>query len=276
MAIKSVIKQLLPPIILHTKQLITKKKTKQNFSGNYQSWVAAQKESSGYDANNILEKCKQSLLKIKNGEAVYERDSVLLNKVQYPWPVLVALQHIAIANHKNLSVIDFGGSLGSTYFQIKKFITNLNQLNWTVVEQNQFVTCGKTFFEDQELNFEYSIKAALAKQKSHCIMLSGVLQYLENPYQFLNEVLSHNFEYILFDRTSFIDEKQCITVQNVPNQIYEASYPTWFFNEPDFLKVFETKYEQLSSFNSNFDGDFLNENGKKVQWKGFFFKLKTK
>ena len=32
---------------------------------------------------NVLEKCKNALLKVKNGEAAYERDSVLFNQIQY-------------------------------------------------------------------------------------------------------------------------------------------------------------------------------------------------
>jgi len=42
--------------------------------------------STGYDSERILGKVRDSLLKVKRGEAVYERDSVLFDKVQYSWP----------------------------------------------------------------------------------------------------------------------------------------------------------------------------------------------
>ena len=40
---------------------------------------------------NIFEKTKQSLLKVKNGEAVYERDSVLFDKKEYPYAIISSL-----------------------------------------------------------------------------------------------------------------------------------------------------------------------------------------
>ena len=39
--------------------------------------------SSGYDSQLILDKVLTSTLKVKNGEAAYERDSVLFDEIQY-------------------------------------------------------------------------------------------------------------------------------------------------------------------------------------------------
>ncbi len=60
------------------------------WSGDYSSWKSAQQHCVGYDAANILEKVKDAILKVKNGEAVYERDSVLFYKIEYAYPLLSA------------------------------------------------------------------------------------------------------------------------------------------------------------------------------------------
>ncbi len=53
-------------------------KNKQSgWSGDYPSWQAALQKCNGYNANNILLKVKDATLKVKKGEAVYERDSVI-------------------------------------------------------------------------------------------------------------------------------------------------------------------------------------------------------
>jgi putative methyltransferase (TIGR04325 family) len=39
--------------------------------------------------------------------------------------------------------LDFGGSLGSSYFQNKKFLDALRLVEWNVVEQENFVATGE-------------------------------------------------------------------------------------------------------------------------------------
>ena len=81
---------------------------KYGWFGNYSSWQDAKKDSVGYDSDLILEKVKNSLLKVKNGEAIYERDSILFDKMEYSWPLLAALLWIANKNMAKLNIIDFG------------------------------------------------------------------------------------------------------------------------------------------------------------------------
>src|SRR5687767_3100200 len=89
------------------------KETSLMWQGNYADWNEAILNSSGYNEMSIFEKVRNSLRKVKTGEAVYERDSVLFDKIQYAWPLLACLENIAIENDNTLHVIDFGGSLGS-------------------------------------------------------------------------------------------------------------------------------------------------------------------
>ena len=229
------------------KKLINK--WKYGYFGNYSSWQEAEKYSTGYSSDLILEKVKKSLLKVKNGEAVYERDSVLFNKKEYSWPLLAALLWIASRNNNKLNLIDFGGSLGSSYFQNKEFLSHLKELSWSIVEQPGFVQCGKKYFEDDVLKFYSSVEICLENEKSDAIIFSSVIQYLEKPYDLLNKVLSKNFKYIIIDRTLFSNNgKDILAVQKVPPAIYPASYPAWIFSERKFLELFNDKYELISDF----------------------------
>ena len=103
------------------------------WSGKYASWQDALNNCAGYNQEAILEKCKDSLLQVKNGSAVYERDSVLFDEIQYSWPLLSALLLVAAKNNGNLTLIDFGGSLGSTYFQNRYYLNELNKVNYNIV-----------------------------------------------------------------------------------------------------------------------------------------------
>ena len=92
----------------------SKKKNPYGWFGDYKKWEALTALSGGYEAGPILDKTKNALLKVRNGEAVYERDSVLFDKKVYPFSVISALLYTAIECGNSLNVLDFGGSLGST------------------------------------------------------------------------------------------------------------------------------------------------------------------
>jgi len=243
--------------------------------GNYPSYESAKKECGGYESDLILNRVSKSLAQVRDGKAKYERDSVLLGKVDYSFGLLSGLLLSATSNNGQLHVIDFGGSLGSSYFQNRSFLKNLNQVKWMVVEQTNFVEEGIKHFQSKNLHFAYTIQEALIHIPNPTLLLSSVLQYLEDPYSSIDSFLEKGFSYILIDRTSFIySPSERITIQKVPPEIYSASYPCYFFNEEKFLNKFSEKYEVLADFPSFCDSDNFTEDGTRLYWKGFILKLK--
>ena len=249
------------------------RKYKYGWHGNYSSWENAKKDSIGYDSDLILDKVKNSLLKVKNGEAIYERDSILFDKMEYSWPLLAALLWIANKNMGKLNIIDFGGSLGSTYFQNRPFLKDLSELRWNIIEQKKFVECGQHYFEDDHLKFYFNLDECIAQQDPDAIILSSVLQYIESPYDLLEKIIGLNFTYIIFDRTSFLEHgKDRITVQKVPPHIYNASYPAWVFEKKKFLDFFKGKYELIAEFEAYVGKEYYIVNNVKAGDKGFIFR----
>lgn len=243
--------------------------------GNYKNWNDAKVECTGYDDFEILNKVKDSVLKVKNGDAVYERDSVIFNEIQYSQPLLDNFNKIAIENNGILNVVDFGGSLGSSYFQNKSLLKNVSKLNWSIVEQKHFVDCGKEFIEDDTIKFFFSIDDALINNTPQTLLLSSVIPYFEHPYELIATCLKYNFEYIIIDRTAFIESKlERITKQIVPDFIYKASYPAWFLNEQKFVDAFKSNYNLIDEFDSKFDPREQLEDGTWSYRKGFVFKKK--
>lgn len=241
--------------------------------GNYKTWEEAEKECSGYDSSDILNKVRASVLKVRNGEAVYERDSVLFDEIQYSQDLILSLKD-SVQNQK-LHIVDFGGSLGSTYFQHKTVFKDLKDLKWAVVEQEHFVECGKKEIAIDNLKFYNTVEDALKEQSNQVLLLSSVIPYFKEPYGLIEKMLSYNFENIIIDRTAFIQGgKERVTKQIVPEFIYKATYPAWFLNEAKFVKAFESKYELVRQFKSAFDSDGVMEDGAKVYRKGFYFKRK--
>lgn len=264
---KRLIKDIVPPIIIDRYKKILKD---HGWYGNYDSWQEAQKLSSGYDAYEILEKVKNSLLKVKNGEAVYERDSVVFDNVEYSWPLLAGIMWVAAQNDGKLSLMDFGGSLGSSYFQNQKFLKNLKKLSWSIVEQPIFVETGKKYFENEELKFYENIDSCVKKEDPNLVLFSSVLQYLEFPYEVLKSVFSYSPEFIIVDIMPFLEkDNDRITIQKVSPKVYPASYPCWFLSKPKFLEFFFPKYELIADFQSHLS---ITLDEKSIVYEGFIFK----
>jgi putative methyltransferase (TIGR04325 family) len=241
-------KAVTPPIALDIYRNLSRKA---GFFGNYRTWDEARRASGGYDSDVILNKVKDALLKVKTGEAVYERDSVLFEKIEYSWPLLAGLLWVASRSGNKLNLADFGGSLGSSYYQNRIFLSHLSELRWSIIEQEKFVQCGKQYFEDGHLKFYDNLDECILERHPDAILLSSVIQYLEKPYDLLAEVLRKGFTYIIIDRTSFLEKgDDRLTVQKVPPEIYPASYPAWFFNRTRFLNLFADAYELIVEFDA--------------------------
>jgi putative methyltransferase (TIGR04325 family) len=181
---------------------------------------------------------------------------------------------IAAQNKGELHLIDFGGSLGSTYFQNKLFLDTLTNVSWNIVEQANYVKAGIESFQNEQLRFYTSIEEchSQSKNKISAMLFSSVLQYLEFPYDILKEACRLQTEYILIDRVGFtLNNQDRITVQKVPAKIYEATYPCWFFGEKRFVSFFEENhYELVVAF------DALDTVNIPSKYKGFIFRKRNK
>lgn len=243
------------------------------FTGHYEDWASASKSALGYDAELILEKVKHATLEVIAGRAVFERDSVLFNDIQYSFPVLAGLLRAAAENDGRLSVLDFGGSLGSSYFQCRNFLSVLSSLNWNVVEQPHFVRCGRECIESEQLKFFFTIDEALKENKPNVALLSSVLQYLPEPYSILSELMQCRIDYLIIDRTPFGDAPQdAITVQHVTPSIYSASYPCRVFNKEMVMAHLSSQYETIVEF-ENTDGSAV-AGGIKFAFGGVILRIK--
>ena len=93
---RELIKLFIPPLFLKGYRFLCgNRKNDFGLSGDYISWKEAKRNTTGYNSEIILEKTKSAVLKVKNGDAAYERDSVLLSEIQYAWPLLAGLMWVA-------------------------------------------------------------------------------------------------------------------------------------------------------------------------------------
>lgn len=200
------------------------------FQGCYGSWDEAKRRSSGYDANEILEQVRVATRTVLSRPGLIERDSVVLPAGEPPWQLLWILER-TLREHGVVRVLDFGGSLGSVYRQIREFLPWSSDVRWQIVEQPNFVEAGREF-EDSELRFFGSVDECLERGVvPDVVILSSVLQYLPEPWGALDDVTRAGARYLLVDKTPFLESPESvIVVQHVPPTIYPATYPAWLLS----------------------------------------------
>ena len=265
---KEIIKAIVPPILFDfLKKLYN---LRFGWTGDYLTWQEAQEKSSGYDSNIILEKVKNATIKVINREYKYERDGVNFNETDLPWPLFTILLKLS-KEHDNLKVCDFGGSLGSTFYQLDSFCEIKQLKKWLIIEQAHFVNTGKEITKNKKLEFTSNLDDI--NQSFQVLILSSVLQYLEKPYDLIRDLLKKNFRYVIIDRTPIMNSNlkdEFIIIQEVPNELYSANYPSWILNKSKLENIFSQYNYELRNTFSSFDP------GNKVyDFKGFYFEKVT-
>ena len=125
-----------------------------HYSGDYETWSDAYEECDGYESINILETVSNAINKVIKGEAVWERDGYLFYKPKYVYCLCAAILRCALQNeNKGVRILDIGGALGSTYFQNRKYLSDVKNIEYVVAEQDNFADYGHQNLESDILKF---------------------------------------------------------------------------------------------------------------------------
>ena len=104
----------------------------------------------------------------------------------------------------------------------------------------------------------------MAENRVDGLLVSSVLQYLPEPYAFLKAMCALPFDYLVLDRTMFrAGSGERICVQNVPESIYEASYPCRMLDYLRVTSLISRKFTILDAVDSAID-----RNGDGYFYKG--------
>ncbi len=212
------------------------------FSGPFENWEIAERNSTGYDSEEIFQKVKKSALFIKKNKKGYERDSVISYESDYDQYILKIFDLYSDQINKKINILDFGGSIGSLYFKYKKKLKN--KFLWSIIEQKKFVDEGKKNFQNEELNFFYNIDDYLNLHNPDIVLASSSLQYLKNYKEVLKKIIESNAKFIIILKTPFSKKNNDeIYIQKPLKHIYNSTYPCWIFSQINFVSNFLDKYD---------------------------------
>jgi putative methyltransferase (TIGR04325 family) len=250
------LKQFVPPIA----NTLRWYSFKYGWKGDYASFEEAEKKAHGYHADHILQRIISTTTKVKNKEVAYERDGIEYDTVKMNFNLLSSLLLIATRNGGTLNVLDFGGSLGTTYFQNISFFDGLHSLTWNVVEQSNYVDAGRKHFQTDQLRFYYTIEECLKENKPDIIIFCGVIQYINDTASLLAQIADTKIPYLLLDFIGYSGrDTDRITIQHVPPVFYgvEASYVCRFFAKDKMFNTLKKNYDMVYDFQSEPDKYYI-------------------
>lgn len=225
------------------------------FVGPLDSWQQAVERSDGWDADAITAKSLAAALKVRDGLAEWEQDTIVCNKILYS-PAILAMLVLAVSRDRTRpSVIDFGGNLATNYYQNRKILAALpaRDVQWHIVERPLFVDLGRRHFARDGLAFHPSIDDAVAAVGGapDAFLFSGSLQCLAEPIATLDRVAALSVPVLAFDRllVSPGDAHRIYVQRPDPTYYYPATYPSWCFAKAPFIaRLREAGYALVEDF----------------------------
>jgi len=272
MSARTLVKELAPPVFVDLYRRWSGRSLR--FTDRPATFDEAKRLSSSYAAPQILEQTLSATRAAMSGHAAFERASIPFNKPEYSFPILATLLRAGIGNPQMLEVTDFGGSLGSTYRQCRPFLPSTMRVLWRVIEQAAFAEAGRREFATNELQFFASLSELPSTVDESVTLASSVLQYLEVPFDVLEQLSKLRSGHMIIDRTPMSDQSQDrLCVQRVPAHIYKASYPCWIFSHRGLLDRLSSRWRLVADYLSP-EGAAHTEDGLAFEFRGLILERK--
>ena len=257
------LKRFLPPIVVEF--LLRLGAGGNKFKYGYKSWEEAQSLCTGYSSDSITESVVESSRAVRDGIATYERDGVLFDRIQISWPLLASLLGTPRESDV-LRVLDWGGSLGSTYRQNLELINRSGlKVEWTVLEQSHIAEIGNEEFQTDSLRFVSSTDS-ITGSNFDVVIFASSLCYLDSPQDAIREVHKLEPKRVVIDRTPVSKSgKDLIGVQKSGGALYKASYPIHVFAHGSIQQMMRPGFDLVEEWISEFQPD------PQAIYKGYVF-----
>lgn len=271
-AVRRLAKQTLPARARRAVQ--ERRHDRMRFVEHPDGWDSAVLRSSGYADPSILERVVAATRAVAAGAGTYERDSVVFRDSSVPLAIVAGVLRSAVLDDGRVSVIDIGGSLGSSYRQCRRFLP-LDVIRWDIVEQASFVEVGRRGFSSDELAFHRSLEDVPLGTTPSTFVLSSVLQYVERPHELLQSLRCRPGRHLILDRTPLsAHDMDHLCIQHAARSVYLASYPAWVLSRAGVLASLDPDWVMVSD-DLGADGRHVTSGGLEFEFRSLIFERRS-
>jgi len=217
--------------------------------GPYLSYNEAIVKAHGYHDPVILKKVQSAVCEVINNPCGYERDGTVFSHYPKALKIRELLYKYLL---RGSLVVDFGGGLGGTFINHRDLFDSSHKC--IVVEQPNFVEAGRAIAI--RYNFPINFLESLDElhEKPDILIVSAVLQYVNDLDLVLQGLAKLNSKIIILDRTAFIGRGPLKWWLQVENTYYgtPVSYPFRPLELSIILDAFQN-YSILDRWTNPFD-----------------------
>ncbi len=182
----------------------------------------------GFSGSDWLE---NSSAKLSNLKTLAATGKTVPPVTAYTDSLLPVIAAIVQGQKGSARILDFGGGLGFSYYQVRESLANSDGFAFHVVDIAEVCAEGEHLFQD-EPNIEFhSSLAELHQQKFDIVHIGSSLQYIENWQDQLVQLCSADPEYLLMANIPAGDIQTFATAQNY----YGSKIACWFFDVDDLI-----------------------------------------
>ena len=176
------------------------------------------------------------------------------------WPVqgqalLPLLVSIAGSGRQKLRILDFGGGMGVSYFQVIQAIPTPDFFDYTIVETGPVCEAARDLFPgDSKIHFVSKLPDP--DVRFDIVHLNSSLQYIEDYAELIKQLIAYDPCYVLFVRLSAGANPTYATAQM---NVQGSQIPYWFISLAEIVSLMSSLGYALV-FKSASDDEFNQEN----------------
>ena len=196
------------------------------------SWNAAVAKSVGYESTSIVGPVVEAARLLRNEclEAVVATSRFQ----QVASGLLYCIVQSDLRPRQSIRVLDFGGGGADYFYQFQKFAPHFN-LDWTVLETPSLAEAMQRELGQGQTNLRWVDSFEKLSESYDVVLCSSVLQYLENPFEVLAELVKKS-QFLIINRIPLVETgEHFVAVQRILIGRKRGSYPAHFFSESRFL-----------------------------------------
>lgn len=222
--------------------------------GDHASWHDAQRAAETLGGAAPVERVIDAARAVRRGRGAWDRDGVVFERPSVHEPLFDSLRRIAAAERGRLVLVDFGGGLGSTWWQHRDALSAAGFTEWRVVELPALAAAGRREFAGGGLSFYELLDEAFEDGRPAAVLFSSVLQYLPLPYEVLGDVLKRRVPHVILDRVGYVrGNRDKLVVQHTPPTLGGGASPCWLFSRTALFNPFAGGYRLVAEWSDDFD-----------------------
>jgi len=198
------------------------------WEGVYDSFQDVPVTGSGFSGSDWIVNSSEKLADFKS---LADSTNTVPPVVGYTDSLLPVIAGIVQGKTGKVRILDFGGGLGFSFYQVREALATNQNFELHVVDIAAVCEAGKKIFADEpQIRFHSSL-SGIQNESFDIVHIGSSLQYIEQWQNEISALCHFDPEYILMANIPAGDIKTFATAQNY----YGSKIACWFFDVKDLI-----------------------------------------